>query len=100
MEPVARATGQPAKTAESKAEANSESNPAKTEEGDIGGRPGRVVTRVTGNRSRPPRPAVPVDEPTTVVIRRPAPRFGGDPCPAIIGLIDPAAFPVGSPVRA
>src|ERR1700723_1290662 len=97
MEPVAGSTRHPAETSESEAKANSEANPAETEERDIGRRPDRVVARVTDDRTRPPRPAVSVNEPATIVIRRPAPGFGGDPCPAIVRLINPAAFPVGSP---
>src|ERR1051326_4678019 len=50
------------------------------------------------HRPRPPCPTGTIGEPTTVVIRSPAPRLIPNPCPAVIRLINPVAVPIRSPV--
>ena len=99
-EAVAGTARQPANTPEAAAEAKSnsyaQSSAAKTEEGNVSGRPNRTVVLI--HRSRPPAPVSSIYEPAAVVIRRPTPRLGGNPGPTIVRLIHPATVAIGGPV--
>src|ERR1700693_4590159 len=101
-EAIARAAGQPAHTAEAAAEpeskADSQSSSTETEEGDVRRRPQRLIPSI--DRSRPPAPVPAINEPASVVIRRPAPRLIRNPGPAIVGLIHPAAIAIRRPTGA
>src|SRR5579872_3804558 len=94
-EAVARPARQPADASEAAADAPAAS--AKPEERDISRRPQRTVSDV--HRTGPPAPIAAINEPTSIVIRRPAPRLIGNPGPAIIRFKDPAPIAIRRPVR-
>src|SRR5579864_6698675 len=74
---------------------------APPEERYIGRRPNRVITPASVNAHwpRPPRPVSAVNEPSAIVIRRPAPRFIRYPRPTVVRLPDPISIAIRRPAR-
>src|SRR3954452_17647190 len=95
MEPVTGSERKPAEAAPSaKTDIETEaSTPAP--EGDICGRPERVIAGP--NWSRPPGPRRTIGKPATVVIRRPTPRLITYPSPAVASFPNPVAVAIRNP---
>src|SRR5208282_2311861 len=79
MKPVTRSERQPAEAAPT--ETDSKPKTSESKERNISWQPEWTIEARTPNRSRPPSPSAAVPHPTTVVIRRPAPRLVADPSP-------------------
>src|SRR5437879_808604 len=94
MEEVARPCGQPTDGAESKPDPETHAF-AESEEGDVSRRPNRLISRV--NRTGPPSPRSAPEEPTAIVVGRPAPGLIGNPSPTPIRFPDPTAISIWSP---
>src|SRR6266404_5702660 len=72
---------------------------SESEERDIGGGPLRPIIVITMRWTRPPHPRFAIEEPASVMIRCPSPRFVRDPRPSPIRLPYPASGAIRSPVR-
>src|SRR6185437_2045835 len=95
-ERIKRAARKPSYVSKSETKADTAS---KADERDVGRRPDWVIARVIDEGAGPPSPTAVVNKPTAVVIRRPSPRFVGNPGPAVIRFVNPATIAVRRPVR-
>src|SRR5207342_3646996 len=82
-----------------KSDTDTEATASPTKEGDVSRSPDRVISGVGSDRAGPPDPIATINEPPSVVIRRPAPGLIGNPRPAVVRLINPAAGAVRRPAR-
>jgi len=99
-EAISRAARQPADVAEvaAETEVESPSSPAESEEGHISRRPDRIVSGIYW--PGPPTPVPAINEPASVVIRRPSPGLVGNPGPAVVRLVHPTSIAIRGPIRA
>src|SRR5205823_5840590 len=75
--------------------AEAETDPATPAEAEPGDQRGRPIVMPAVHAGIPAPAAIP--EPAAVVIRRPSPRIGADPSPAIPIFPDPTAMPIRRP---
>src|SRR6185437_178543 len=95
-EEVTGAARQPADVSEAESHVEPIAPP---KERHIGRRPNRVITpaSIAAHRARPPRPVPAINEPSAVVIWRPAPRLIRYPRPAVIWFPNPMAIAIRRP---